>query len=143
MYKPIITCFITCLIGCASKLHQATDQSYNGIPFINFCDLPNHEDELVYTKAIYSGIDEYWALNAGKKCNPKINVELDYREGTPIPKQYQPLFDSVYSKYWNSFLSIEATGKYESKNPKGYGHLGSNKARFIIKDYVKIKLVKK
>jgi hypothetical protein len=47
------------------------------IATVSFCDLPKHEGEFVAIKAIYSGVDEYWALNAQKKCKTQINVELD------------------------------------------------------------------
>lgn len=92
---------------------------------------------------VSAALTEYWALNAQKKCKTQINVELDYREGKPIPEKYQSLFDSAYSSYWNTYLIIYASGVYESKNQNGYGHLGSNKARFIVNDYLKVELVRK
>lgn len=144
MYKIVfLAVILTILIGCHPKPHLSQSKSYNGIPIINFCDLPAHEGKLVYTKAIYSGIDEYWALNSEKKCKRRINVELDDKEGTSIPEKYQSLFNAASMSYWNTYLSIEMTGVYESKNLSGYGHLGSNKARFIIKDYINVKLVRR
>lgn len=145
MYK--LTSFIlftAVFFGCTPKIKtQHPISNIEHIPTVNFCNLPNHEGELVAIRAVYSGVDEYWALNAKKKCKTQINVELDNREGSPIPEKYQSLFDSAYSSYWNTYLILEATGVYESKNPYGYGHLGSNKARFIIKDYLNVKLVRK
>lgn len=136
--------FMVFVLGCSPKIKtQHPIPNFKHIPKVNFCDLPNHEGELVAIKAVYSGIDEYWALNAKEKCKAQINVELDYKEGMPIPEKYQPLFDSAYSSYWNSYLIIYASGIYESKNQNGYGHLGSNKARFIVEDYFKVELVRK
>lgn len=145
MYKLIIIfCFQAFLYSCAPKIKtQHPISSYKHIPTVNFCDLPKHEGELVFIKAVYSGVDEYWALNAQKKCKTQINVELDDREGMPIPKKYQSLFDSAYSSYWNTYLILQVTGTYDSKNPKGYGHLGSNKARFVVQDYFNVELVRK
>jgi hypothetical protein len=136
--------FIVFVLGCSPQIKtQHPITSVKQIPTVNFCDLPIHEGELVAVKAVYSGVDEYWALNAQKKCKTQINVELDYREGTPIPEKYQSLFDSAYSSYWNTYLIVYASGIYESKKQNGYGHLGSNKARFIVKDYFKVELVRK
>ena len=145
MYKLTPIFFIIAFFfGCAPKIKtQHPISNYIHIPTVNFCDLPNHEGELVATRAAYSGVDEYWALNAQKKCKTQLNVELDYREGSPIPEKYQSLFDSAYSSYWNTYIILEATGTYESKNPNGYGHLGSNKARFIVKDYLNVRLIRK
>jgi hypothetical protein len=145
MYKLTSIIFIIAFfLGCAPKIKtQHLISNYIHIPTVNFCDLPNHEGELVAIRAAYSGVDEYWALNAQKKCKTQLNVELDDREGSPIPENYQPLFDSAYSSYWYTYLILEATGTYESKNPNGYGHLGSNKVRFIVKDYLNVRLIRK
>lgn len=145
IYKFTLSFFFTAFFfGCVPKIKtQHPISNYKYIPTVSFCDLPNHEGELVFIKAAYSGVDEYWALNAQKKCKTQINVELDDREGSPIPEKYQSLFDSAYSSYWNTYLILEATGTYESKNPNGYGHLGSNKARFIVKDYLNVRIVRK
>ena len=145
MYKlTLFIFFATFFFECTPKIKtQPLISNYIHIPTVSFCDLPRHEGELVATRAVYSGVDEYWALNAQKKCKTQINVELDHREGSPIPEKYQSLFDSAYSSYWNTYLVLEATGTYDSKNPNGYGHLGSNKARFIVKDYLNVRLVRK
>jgi hypothetical protein len=97
---------------------------------VNFCDLPKHEGELVLIEGTYSDVDEYWAINALKKCKKIDNVELDYyKDGNPIPQKFRSLFDTTYSSYWNTYLIIKATGRYDSKDKDGYSHLGSNKSR--------------
>lgn len=94
-------------MGCAPKIKtQHPISNIQRIQTVSFCDLPKYEGELVAIKAVYSGVDEYWALNAQKKCKAQINVELDYREGTPIPVKHQPFFDSAYSSYWNTYLML-------------------------------------
>jgi hypothetical protein len=145
MYKlTLFTSIAVIFFGCTPKIKtQHPLSNYIHIPKVSFCDLPKHEGKLVFIKAAYSGIDEYWGLSAQKKCNTQIKVELDYREGSTFPTKYQSLFDSAYSSYWNTYLVLEAIGTYESKNPNGYGHLSSNKARFIVKDYLNVRLVRK
>jgi hypothetical protein len=145
MYKLILFIFFaTFVFGCTPKVKmQHPISNYIHIPGVSFCDLPKHEGQLVAIRAVYSGVDEYWALNAQEKCKTPINVELDPGEGGPIPAKYRSLFDSAYSSYWNTYLVLEATGIYESSKLKGYGHLGLNKGRFTVKDYLNVRLVRK
>ncbi len=111
---------------------------------ISFCELPTYEGKIVVVEAVYSGVDEYWGLNAKAKCKAVRNVELDYYiDGKPIRTQFQALFDSVHSIYWNQYLVLKVKGRYDSSNPKGYGHLGSNKSRFIVEDVIDARLMKR
>ena len=110
---------------------------------ISFCNLPKYEGKTVVPEAVYSGVDEYWGLNAKAKCKAVRNVELDYyKNGKAIPPQFQSLFDSIHSVYWNQYLVLKVKGRYDSSNPKGYGHLGSNSSRFIVEDIIDAKLMK-
>jgi hypothetical protein len=135
--------FVIILIGCSRKTISVTGYYKENIPKIEYCDLPNHENELVYIKCVYSGVDEYWSLNPlGRGCK-SLMVELDsYLNGNSIPEKYKKYFESVQSSYWNSYLILEMTGRYESKK-NGYGHLGTNKSRFILSEIVNVKLVKR
>jgi hypothetical protein len=144
MLRFITALLVTCLIlSCSKSIKSSSSGSFNGIPQVEFCDLIRHEGQLVYVKAAYSGVDEYWALNSLKKCGNNLNVELDDRSGEPIPSKFQAAFDSAYASYWDTYLIVEATGVFESKNLGGYGHLESNKARLIMKEYINVTLVKK
>lgn len=144
MRKYIIIVFVLTLsFSCNNRLTTDGLKTYKNLAVIDFCDLAKFEGRLVYIKAAYSGVDEYWALNSIKGCKNSLNVELDDRAGTPVPRRYQNLFDSAHVSYWNTFLIVELNGVFDSRNPDGYGHLGSNKARLIVKDYLKVTLVKK
>ena len=144
MQKLIIIVFmLTLSFSCNKRLTTDVSKTYMNLTQIDFCDLTKYEGQLVYIKAAYSGVDEYWSLNSIKHCKNRLIVELDDRAGTPIPIQYQNLFDSAYASYWKTYLIVELTGVFDSKNPDGYGHLGSNKARLIVKDYINVTLVKK
>jgi len=111
---------------------------------ISFCSLPKYEGKTVVVDAVYSGVDEYWGLNAKAKCKEVRNVELDYfKDGRAIPAQFQALFDSVHSVYWNQYLVLKLKGRFDSSNPNGYGHLGSNSSRFIVEEVIDAKLIKR
>ena len=143
MHKYIAITFILALsFSCNKRSTTGVSKTYTNLTQVDFCDLTKYEGQLVYIKAAYSGVDEYWALNSMQRCKNRLNVELDDKAGTPIPSQYQNLFDSAYSSYWNTYLIVELTGVFDSRNPDGYGHLGSNKARLIVKDYINVTLVK-
>jgi len=144
MHKYIVIIFILTLsFSCNRRLTNDFSKTYKNLKQIDFCNLTKYEGQLVYIKAAYSGVDEYWALNSIQHCKNRLNIQLDDKMGTPIPNQYQKLFDSAYSSYWDTYLIVELTGVFDSRNLDGYGHLGSNKARLIVKDYVNVTLVKK
>lgn len=101
--------------------------------FISACGLPAHKNELVYTRFIYSGVDEYWGLHsADKKCS-SINAYLEIPDSVEIRPEYNKLFKSVHKQYRKTYLIIDAIGKFDNSNKNGYGHLGSNNSQFIVK----------
>ncbi len=128
--------------SCTHKLAKER-RSYDGLQLIDFCDLPKYAGQKVFIKAAYSGVDEYWALNSTTRCVQPLNVELDDISGKEIPKRFQKLFDSAHNSYWDTYLIVELTGVFENDSPNGYGHLGSNKARLIVKEYVSVTLAKR
>jgi hypothetical protein len=100
--------------------------------FINACELPNHKKELVYTRFIYSGVDEYWGLHPEKKCN-QINADLDIPDNIEIRPEFFKQLKDVHEKYWKKYLIIDVIGTFEDNNTSGYGHLGSNNSKFTVK----------
>jgi hypothetical protein len=139
-------CCFFYFLSCSTP-HKILAAKYfrDSIPIISFCDLPKYKGQKVYLQSKYAGIDEYWSLfPVDKKCKEKISVELEFKEGIGyIPTQYQNLFDSVYSSYWNTYLLINAVGIFDNDNKNGYGHLGSNNSRFVVLEIIDIKLMKK
>ncbi len=108
---------------------------------VDICDLSKSEGDTVYVEGIYSGVVEYWALGVSGGCSNGIQIELDnYIDGKPVPEEYKSLFDSAHNNYQWAYLNLKLVGVYESKRANGYGHLGSNKARFIVTDYVDVNL---
>lgn len=136
----LILLVLISLISCSPKPKEA----YKGQPVLDICDLPNHINESVFLKATYSGIEEYWSLKSikSKKCSAELLIDLDFEESYNMPHNFENTMSKVHNSYWNSYLIILAKGKYENSNPRGYGHLGSNKSRFVISEIMNMELIK-
>ena len=107
----------------------------------DFCDLQINTNELVYTSAIYSGVDEYWSLTSDK-CK-ELSAELEIPNDVIIDLKFKKLLDGVHKKYRDSYLIVDAIGEFELGNKAGYGHLGRNNSKFVVKRIINIQLVKK
>jgi hypothetical protein len=109
--------------------------------------LPKHINQLVFIKAFYSGVDEYWALQSTtKKCVPDLKVNLEFNgpgRFNPPPIQYDSLFRHVSENYHNKYLALELLGQFDNSNKEGYGHLGSNKSRFIVREIISASIMRK
>lgn len=110
--------------------------------FISACELPNHKNELVYTRFIYSGVDEYWGLHPEQNCN-KNNADLDIPNDVRVGPDYLKQIKRVHEKYWKKYLIIDVVGTLEDSNKSGYGHLGSNNSKFTVKHLIGLYTVNK
>ena len=139
----ILTTIAIC--SCSPKTKTIVDAKYPILPIITLCDLEKNQSKEVYIKCIYSGSDEYWSLIFLKsnKCTASSGVELDFDKNYKMPPEFETLMAKVHNNYWNSSLLIEAIGIYETGRKGGYGHLGSNKSRFIISKIVSMKFRKR
>jgi hypothetical protein len=109
--------------------------------FISACELPARKNELVYTRFIYSGVDEYWGLRSpDKKCN-NINAYLEIPDSVELRPEYDKLFKDVHEHYWKTSLIVDLIGQFDDSNKNGYGHLGSNSSKFIVKWIIDIQKV--
>lgn len=100
--------------------------------FMEACDLLNHKNQPVYTRLIYSGMEEYWGLRPEKRCN-LINADLDIPDSVELNAEEKNNIKYVRNHYWKTYLIMDLIGTFEYGNPKGYGHLGSNNSRFVVK----------
>jgi len=110
--------------------------------FVNACELLTYKKKLVYTRFIYSGIEEYWGLSAEKKCNKEvpINAFLDIPDNLQIQPKHQKLLQDVHNNYWKKFLIIDAVGIF---NEGKYGHLGTNNSVFTVSKIIDIYIIDK
>ena len=136
-YLLIVSAMIF-LAGCSQK-PQKTRTSYKGLSRIEFCNLPNYQDKEVFTKAVYSGIMEYWSLSSPTECKNGFQVDLNIKNYYSIPKKFEDVFNKSQSF---KYILIEAIGVFETGRPGGYGHLGSNNASFLVTELVEVKGVK-
>ena len=135
------------LLSCGTTKGNSIKTFRDTIPIVPFCDLPQYNGKTIYLKAYYSGIDEYWSLkNTEKKqCKPYLNVDLQFSGTNPFnpPEKFQSLFLMAHENYHNTYLLIEAIGMFENDSKTGYGHLGSNKSRFVVHELLNVTLFKK
>lgn len=100
--------------------------------FTSACELPSHKKQLVYTRFIYEGVEEYWGLRPDKKCT-NINANLVIPDNVIIrPEDLKQLKDA-HAHYWKKYLILDLIGIFEDGNGSHYGHLGSNNSQFTVK----------
>lgn len=104
--------------GCGHRLHKSLTY-YNGYPKVDFCELMEHKNEVVYTQGAYSGIDEYWSFYSfDKKCK-RLNVDLDIPPDINLKPLHEKLLKQVYENYYKTYLIIDAIGKFETGSEVG------------------------
>ena len=121
-------------------------QPYNDMVPVSFCQLPTTKKQVVYVRGAYSGIDEYWSFYpygrpnaADKDCLGQPRVELTLPD--QVPDDVQAKLRRLHASDANHYLVVDAIGSYEDEQPGGYGHLGHNKAQFIVQKLVQVTLV--
>ena len=116
---------------------------YLDYSYFKFCDFPKNLGTKVKILATYSGVEEYWSLHSIEKCKSDSGVDLNLNNiYDSLPERIKKSLLAVHNSYWNKYVIIEATGKFEM-NKKGYGHLGHNKAEFIVDEILNVELIKK
>jgi hypothetical protein len=142
------TIFGSYLLGCKTT-GQATRLEFfrDSIPIITFCDLPKFAGRPVYLTSYYSGIDEYWSLKniKQKACSSKLTVDLQFAGYNPFnpPEKFEKVFREAHENYHDTYLLIKAVGVFEQDRKNGYGHLGSNNARFVISEIIEASFIRK
>lgn len=128
-------------VDCSHKTHKTGEK----LPTVDLCDLPKYTNQKVYLKCEYSGVEEYWNLTSitNRSCDQQLSVDLDFvKDYDQIPKRFRRKLRQVRQDYPISKLSLEVIGLYETE--KGhYGHLGSNKSRFLVSEIRKMDVMKK
>ena len=143
LYRLLLLTAIT-ICSCSAKTNTIGKAKYPNLPILTLCDLAKNPNKKVYIKCIYSGADEYWTLGFIKsnKCDSIFGVDLDFDQDYEMPLKFKKLMTKVHNDYWNSSLVIEAIGMYETGQEGGYGHLGTNKSRFIVSKIISMKFRK-
>jgi hypothetical protein len=106
--------------------------------FTSACELPNHKNELVYTRLIY---DSNGNLHPEEKSCKNIIANLYLPNNIFLNPKYIRDFKAVSSQKKKNNLIIDAIGVFEddvSGVEHGIGDLGDNKYRFILKTVVDI-----
>ena len=100
----------------------------DAVPLIGFCDLPEHEGEVVRVRATYWVLEEYAGLNVTPPCDSVANVHLEHHDLWTETREHPewPRFFEAHTYYWRLEAVVEVVGRYEADDPYGYGHGGSN-----------------
>lgn len=116
---------------------------------VQFCELEKHNGEVIKTKVIYSGIEEYWSASGFYDCELNHNVHLEFKNlnTTPIKAFFiKKKLGRLYKEYWKKNAELTVIGKFEIADSTtysyGFGHLASNKAQIVVENAT-IRIVKK
>lgn len=109
--------------------------------FIDFCKVPCHKKELVYTRFYYNGIKGCWSIYSNTKECANLKAELEIPESVEMRKEFIKYFKNVHEHYWDRYLIIDAIGTYDDSIKSGYGNLGSKPANFIVKYLIDVQQV--
>ncbi|NHA08083.1 hypothetical protein G7092_30055 [Mucilaginibacter sp. HC2] len=107
-------------------------------PFTPACELPDHKNELVYTRFIYTSKGDLQPEE--KTCN-NIVANLYLPPNVFLDPKYSKYFKTIRLKKRRDNLIIDAIGVFGDDQwgvEHGIGDLGNNKYRFILKTVVNI-----
>lgn len=142
VYYFLISIFF--ILGCKSQQIVPPPPVLSEYQYTAFCDLPKYLNQgSVYTRGVYSGVDEYWWLTSDNNDCKDLSSEMEFSEESAVSQKINKLLMKVHSEYWKYYLIVDVIGKFETGNVLGYGHLGSNKSQFTVDKFVHIQLIRK
>ncbi|WP_316834362.1 hypothetical protein [Pedobacter nutrimenti] len=106
---------------------------------INFCDLPNHNNESIYVRSIYSKIDGRWTLRADNKNCKDLKVEFKIADGAYVNDEH--LLKEIDQKPPNFYFIIDAIGTFKLYDTKRDTTTGSNSGEFIAEKILVIQKI--
>jgi hypothetical protein len=132
---------ISLLNGCSSSSIENRLVIAEKDPlYIDFCNFPEHLDKKVRIVGNYYGIQEYWSLSSTIPCDSLLTAQLDWQALHSNLSQGQDTLLQKYKQHSNYYLIIDAVGHFNMDNKMGYGHLGHNKAIFIVDSLLDLQL---
>ncbi|MDX2068127.1 MAG: hypothetical protein SFV55_06850 [Haliscomenobacter sp.] len=149
-YLPLLGLFLTFLPSCSLfRVGSGTGGNLNAAKKVTFCQLGEYNEQLIKTRLIYSGVEEYWSASGFEKCdlNHRVYVNFDdYYEGWKW-LLIRGQLSKIHNKYDQKIGLLNVIGRFEmvdslSNEGEGFGHLGLNKAQIVVKS-VRIKVKKK
>jgi hypothetical protein len=126
------------------RIRSGTDFEKSDVREIEFCNLTEHEDQLIKTRLIYTGVEEYWGASGFSQCKLNNNVSLNFKE---YYEGWKWIFidgqlNRVHNNYHKKKAIMTVIGVFEIDSTNGFGHLGSNIGQIVVKS-VKINVKKK
>ena len=149
-YLPLLGSLLIFLPSCGLfRVGSGTGFNLNAAKKVTFCQLGEYNGQLIKTRLVYSGVEEYWSASGFEKCdlNGQVYVNFDdYYEGWKW-LLIEGQLNKIHNKYWQRIGLMNVIGTFEmvdsvSNKGEGFGHLGLNKAQIVVKS-VRIKVKKK
>jgi len=132
------------LLGCKTQQIALPPKVISEYDYTEFCDLPNHSNQLVYTRAVYRGAQEYWAFIAGNMECTDIEAWVEWPEWREINKKFKKLIRQNHLKPRSRhFLLVDVVGRFEVADTVGFGHLNSYKNQFTVEKIINIQRLRK
>lgn len=151
VHYHLVTVFLLIFLPSCGlfRIGSGTGVNLNAAKKVTFCQLGEYNGQLIKTRLIYSGVEEYWSGSGFEKCdlNGQVDVNFDdYYEGWKwllIDGQLK----KIHNKYWQRIGLMNVLGRFEmvdslSNEGEGFGHLGLKKAQIVVKS-VRIRVKKK
>lgn len=116
-------------------VRSGTDFKKSEVRTVEFCDLEKHQGELVKTKLIYTGFEEYWGASGYSDCTLNQKVELNFQDYYDSWRHIliEGQLNKLHNNYWNRKAEMTVIGLFEVDTLNGFGHLNTNKAQILVK----------
>jgi hypothetical protein len=116
-------------------------KTYKNLKQIDFCNLTKYEGQLVYIKAAYTGVDEYWALNSIQHCKnrvPELNSCMNLSQTSSTlakgkraivdtsSKMVYVLYKDFSRRYYLTYIIDGKSYKQETGLSEAYGLIKNN-----------------
>lgn len=79
-YLPLLGSLLIFLPSCGLfRVGSGTGVNLNAAKKVTFCQLEEYNEQLIKTRLIYSGVEEYWSGSGFEKCdlNGQVDVNFD------------------------------------------------------------------
>ncbi|MFA4869869.1 MAG: hypothetical protein WC623_16840 [Pedobacter sp.] len=105
---------IFCIMGCKSQQIVFPPKVISAYNYTKFCDLPNNlNQDVVYTRGIYRGAEEYWGLISENGDCKKLESHLELPMESSLKPKFRKLIRQAHLRYWKYYLIVDVVGKFK------------------------------
>ena len=78
-YLPLLGLFLIFLPSCGLfRVGSGTGVNLNAAKKVTFCQLGGYNGQLIKTRLVYSGVEEYWSGAGFEKCDLNHHVYVNF-----------------------------------------------------------------